>query len=122
MELIVSVGLFTAVIMLADVSLALQGNWPKILRVTFAAATYVGVLGFLLKSMGRFGAPPSRLPVWVFLVAGAAAGLVSAAVHPELRSPAVIASAVLTPTLLGTFHWIVLQRYSWMRARIEKQR
>src|SRR6185436_3723681 len=118
MELIVSIGLLTAVIMIADVSLAVQGNWPKILRVTLAAATYVAILGMTLRVIGRFGAPPARLPVWAFLLAGAAVGLVSGVVRPEVSAPVVIASAVLTPTLLGTFHWIALQRWSWIRARI----
>ncbi len=122
MELIVSIGLLTAIIMIADVSLAIQGNWPKIVRVTLGAAAYVGALGFILKSMGRFGAPPAKLPVWVFLVAGAAAGLVSGMVRPELNPSVVVASAVLTPTLLGAFHWIALQRWSWMRARLGRQR
>ena len=121
MELILSIGLLTAVIMIADVSLAIQGNWPKILRVTLAAATYVAILGMTLKLTGRFGAPPSRLPVWTFLVAGAAGGLVSGVVRPEVSAPVVIVSAVLTPTLLGTFHWIALRRWSWIRARLARR-
>ena len=121
MELIVSVGLLTAIIMIADVSLAIQGNWPRIVRVTLAAATYVGVLGFVLKSMGRFGASPAKLPLWVFLAAGAAAGLVSGVARPELPSSVVLVSIMLTPTLLGAFHWVALQRWSWVRARIGKR-
>jgi hypothetical protein len=121
MELILSIGLLTAVIMIADVSLAIQGNWPTILRVTLAAATYVAVLGATLKAAGRFGAPPERLPVWAFLVAGAAGGLVSGVVRPDGSAPVIIASAVLTPTLLGTFHWIALQRWSWIKARIVRR-
>ena len=121
MELIVSIGLLTAMIMIADVTLALQGNWPKILRITLAAATYVAVLGATLRITGRFGAPPARLPVWPFLVAGAAGGLVSGVVRPDLSAPVVIASAVLTPTLLGSFHWIALQRWSWIRSRITRR-
>jgi hypothetical protein len=118
MELIVSIGLLTGIVMIADVTLAIQGNWPKIIRVTLAAATYIGVLGFLLKSMGRLGAPPAKLPLWVFFVAGAAAGLASGFVRPDVDSMVVIASAILTPTLIGSVHWIALQRWSRLRARI----
>ena len=121
MELIVSVGCLTAAIMIADVTFAVQGNWPKIFRVTLAAAAYIGVLGFLLKSMGRFGAPPARLPVWVFLVAGALAGLVSGMVRPALPSSVLLISTMLTPTLLGAFHWIALQRWAWVKARMAKR-
>ncbi len=118
MELIVSVGVLSGIVMIADIVLAIQGNFPKIIRVTLAAASYVAVLGFLLKSMGRFGAPPSRLPLWVFLAAGAAAGLVSSLVRTEFFSVVFILSSVMTPTLIGAVHWIGLQRYAWLRSRI----
>ena len=122
MELFVSIAVLTAVIMIADVSLALQGNWPRILRLTLSAAVYVGVLGATLKVLGRFGAPARQLPVGAFLGAGAAAGLVGALARPELSAPLVAVSAVLTPALLGTFHWVVLQRWAWIRDRIISRR
>ena len=118
MELLISIALLTAVICIADVSLAFQGNWPKILRITLAAATYVFVLGVILRGTGRFGAPPARLPYWVFLAAGAAAGVVSGIVRPDATVGLAVAQAVLTPLLLGTFHWVALQRWAWVRARI----
>jgi hypothetical protein len=121
MELIVSVGLLSGIVMIADLVLALQGNWPKIIRVTLAAAAYVGILGFLLKGMGRLGAPPARLPLWVFLAAGAMAGLMSGIVRPDINSAVVIASTILTPTLIGSFHWFALQRVGWLRDRITRR-
>lgn len=122
MDLIISIGLLTAVILIADVALALQGNWPRILRVTLSASVYVGVLGTLLRMAGRFGAPAARLPLWVFLVAGAAAGLVSGVVRTATTPALVVASAVLTPTLLGAFHWIALQRWALIRGRMSARR
>src|SRR5262245_2014565 len=118
MELIISVALITVVIMIADVTLAIQGNLPKILRITLAAATYVAVLGSILKVLGRFPAPPAQLPLWVFLVAGFAGGIVSGLATSGPSFGVALASAVLTPALLGTVHWVVLQRWGWVRQRI----
>jgi hypothetical protein len=118
MELIISVALLTAVIMIADVTLAIQGNFPKIVRITIAAATYVAVLGSILKVLGRFPAPPPRLPLWPFLAAGLAGGLVSGLVRSDVDLSVPMASSVLTPPLLGTVHWVALQRWGWLRQRI----
>jgi hypothetical protein len=118
MELLVSIGIVTAVICIADVSLAFQGNWPKIVRITLAAATYVFVLGVLLRSTGRLGAPPARLPYWVFLVAGVAAGAASGFLRADGTIRLALAQTILTPLALGTFHWVALQRWAWVRSRI----
>jgi len=118
MELLISIALLTAVISVADLTLAFQGNWPKIVRITLAAATYVFVLGVLLRSTGRFGAPPSRLPYWVFVAAGGAAGAVSGILRSDGTVRLALAQTIRTPLLLGTFHWVALQRWAWVRARI----
>ena len=118
MELIISIGILTAVVCVADVGLAIQGNWAKIVRVTLGAASYVAILGSVLKLTGRFGAPAGRLPLWAFLVAGLCAGLVAGLAGSEAALSLALASVVVTPVLLAAVHWVIVQRWAWIRRRL----
>ena len=120
-ELIVSIALLSAVVMIADLTLAFLGDWTRIVRVTLGAATYVAVLGSILKTTGRLGAPPARLPVWMFWAAGAAGGLMSSLARPEFSWSVVLLSTVLAPLLLATFHWFSLRTWSRIqRGRMQR--
>jgi hypothetical protein len=117
MDLIISVGLLTLVVTIADFLLAFRGDWPGIVRLTLATATYVAVLGVLLKSTGRLGAAASSLPVWIFWAAGGGAGLVSVVARPGFDAGIVLVSTALVPALLATFHWFSVRTWSRVRGR-----
>ena len=116
--MILSIGLLTGVIVIGDLVLAFRGDWTRIVRVTLGGATYVGVLGVILKSTGRLGAPPARLPLWMFWTAGAAGGLMSGLARPEFSLWVVAASTILAPLLLATFHWFSLRTWSRVKGRV----
>jgi hypothetical protein len=120
MELIISVGLLTLVVMGADFVLAFRGDWSGIVRLTLATATYVAILGVLLKSTGRLGAPASVLPVWVFWAAGATGGLVSSLARPGLGVTGALLSIALAPALLASFHWFSLRTWSRVKGRTRR--
>jgi hypothetical protein len=120
MEVMISVGLLTVVVMGADAVLAFRGDWPGIVRLTLAAATYVAVLGVLLKSTGRMGAPASDLPVWIFWAAGATGGLVSSIARPGFTFTAALWSIALVPALLTSFHWFSLRTWSRVKGRARR--
>ena len=115
MELLVSILLLTLVTMIADFGLAFQGDWPRIVRVTLSAASYVAVLGVVLRGIGRLGAPAARIPYWPFALAGTAAGVIGALLPPSDRALLSLAGVVLAALILGGFHWLAIR--SWPRAR-----
>ena len=117
MALVLSIGFLTGVIVIADLILAFRGDWTRIVRITLGAATYVGVLGVILKSTGLLGAPPARLPVWMFWAAGAAGGLMSSLARPEFSLTVLVGSTILAPLLLATFHWFSLRTWSRISGR-----
>ncbi len=90
--LLPSLAVLGAIVAFALIGLAAVGNWPKVLRVAAAAATYA----LLLLSVCRGRSEPRP---GAFLVAGAAAGAVSGLLRPGL--------------LLGPFHWWALR--TWQR-------
>ncbi|MBI4503626.1 MAG: hypothetical protein HY700_20995 [Gemmatimonadetes bacterium] len=89
----------------------------KVTAATLGAATYIAVLGAALKATGRFGAAPARLPLWMFLVAGAAGGLASALARPQFDLTVTAASVMLAPATLASFHWFSLRTWSRVRSR-----
>jgi hypothetical protein len=99
-----------AVVIIALVGLAAAHNWPKLLRVGLAAASYAAVLlvGSRLRSSNDFNA---SVPYWLFVIAGATAGLVSGIVRPTILVPVVFVSIVAGAFLLSTVHWAGARRY-----------
>jgi hypothetical protein len=96
-----------AIIALALLGLAGDGNWSKMLRVALATGTYAT----LLLAFCRW---QKALHVSAFLMAGAAAGAVSGVVRPAIPTPAlVVASALGAGLLLGPLHWWALR--TWQR-------
>jgi hypothetical protein len=112
-ELVGSLAILGAVIAIALVGLALDGNWLKLARVTSAALAYGGVLWAALGAASRLHAPGASLPASPFLAAGASAGLVSGLVRSEWEARFVAASAASAAILFGGFHWLALR--SWRR-------
>ena len=97
-----SLVLFAAMVVLALIGLAAQGNWPKVLRVAVSFAAYAVVL------LGITRARVTTPPYWVFAAAGATAGLASGLVRVERSTAATIALVVGGALLIGGMHWLAL--------------
>ena len=113
-ELLASVGLLTAVVLLAVTGLGSDGNWPKVLRVGAAAVAYLSILVALALRRDAERA----LPWWAFATAGGTAGVVSAAVRaaagPDVEgnfAAGAVAAAAGAALLVGTVHWAALRHW-----------
>jgi hypothetical protein len=106
-----SLVLLGIVVLIALIGLAFAGNWPKLLRVGLAAASYAAVLvaGSRLLSWEH---PGAAIPYWLFAVAGAVAGLVSGVVRPTVQPSVVLVSVLAGAFLLSTVHWAGVRRYN----------
>jgi hypothetical protein len=102
-DLLASVALLGVVVALALIGLALDGNWPKVIRVACAAATYVTIL----LAFASRGEGPARY--WWFAAAGAAAGLVSGMLRPVPDLAPVLTGTVAAALLLGGVHWTAVR-------------
>ncbi|HMJ17963.1 MAG TPA: hypothetical protein VK478_06180 [Gemmatimonadaceae bacterium] len=104
-----------AVALIALVGLSVAHNWPKLLRVGLAAASYAAVLliGSRLRSSNH---PDAVVPYWLFAIAGATAGLVSGIVRPTILWPVALVSIVAGAFLLSTVHWAGTRRYTALLA------
>lgn len=109
-----SIALIAVVVVLALVGLATDGNWPKILRVGLSFLAYAGTL----EAWRRAAAARPTLPFLWFASAGAAAGLVSGLVRPELHLSILLAGTVAATLLLGGVHWLGLTYWRRVRAAI----
>ena len=107
-DLIASFLLLGVVVLLALAGLAMDGNWPKVARVSTSFATYTVVL---LAAAGARPSTETRIPFRVFALAGGASGLVSGLVRPEIAAAGVIAGVVAGALLLGGVHWLALTQW-----------
>jgi hypothetical protein len=109
-DLVASLAVLGAVLVIALSALAYNGNWPKFARVLASAVAYACVV--LLASRG------GRRAYWQFAVAGAAAGMVSGLVRPELQPRLIVVGALLSAVLLGGSHWLALRSWRGVRAAV----
>lgn len=103
-DLIVSIGALGFIIVLAVSQLALQGNWPKVLRVSLAFLTYSAVLLSFARYVFKLAGESIGLPFWIFAVAGGAADclrLVAARLDLERYVDA-------APRCSGAYRWFAL--------------
>ena len=105
-----SLAVLGAVVLFALIGLAFAGNWPKVLRVGLAAASYAAVLVAGSRSLSR-EKPGAAIPYWLFAIAGAAAGLVSGLVRPTVQPSVVLVSVLAGAFLLSSVHWAGARRY-----------
>jgi hypothetical protein len=110
LDLRLSLALLAAVLLIALVTLALQGTWPKVLRVAAAGTAYCAVLLAAARGDPRRYAP--------FAAAGAACGLVSGVVRPAVDPRVVAVQLVAGALLLGGFHWFALRTWRALRGRL----
>lgn len=107
--LVASLALLALVVLIALAGLALDGSWPKVLRVAAAFAGYAGVLVVTVHAVGRRRGDEGPLPLWPFLAAGACAGALSGLVRPEFDVVRLAAQTAAAP-LLGAVHAFGLER------------
>ena len=110
--LIASLAVLAFIVVSAIAGLAIEGNWPKIARVVTAFLAYVVVL--LAARRGR-DADDSRAPIGMFVLAGAASGLVSGLVREAVQGGVLLAGVLGGGLLLGGVHWLALR--AWQRLR-----
>ena len=106
-DLLASLAVVGAVLVVALSGLAYDGNWPKFARVLASAVAYACVVLVALRG--------GRRAYWQFALAGTAAGMVSGLLRPELHPRLIVAGALLGAVLLGGLHWLAL--LSWRRVR-----
>ncbi len=104
-----------AVVIIALIGLAAAHNWPKLLRVALAFASYATALlvGCRPRSPNH---PDPAVPYWLFTAAGAIAGIVSGIVRPTILWPVVLVSVLAGAFLLSTVHWAATRRYAALLA------
>lgn len=100
---------------LALIGLALDGNWPKVLRVALAAGAY----GSSLWLLAHRTAPGREVPYWPFGLAGSLAGLVSGLVRPAFQIELVLAGMLGAALLIGGVHWLALRAVRRLLSRAE---
>jgi hypothetical protein len=114
-DLLASLGVLTVVVTFALAGLATDANWPKLLRVACSFATYAGVLLGLARAFpARLEASRSVPFAWLS-AAGAAAGVVSGLVRPEIVTGMLVGGTLAAATLLAGVHWLALRH--WRRLR-----
>ena len=94
--------LLAIVVLLAVAGLAMDGNWPKIARVSTSFVAYCVVL---LAAAGAERSEGARVPCRAFALAGGASGLVSGLVRTDVDIAVVVAGAIAGALLLGGMHW-----------------
>lgn len=104
-NLVPSLLLLGAIVVLALTGLAMNGNWPKVARVAGAFFTYVVVL--LVAGGPNGGEAP--VPFRVFAAAGGGSGLVSGLVREEIQAAVVVTGILAGSLLLGGVHYLALR-------------
>jgi hypothetical protein len=134
-DLAVSLVMMLGILVFADVALALDDNWPKVLRISCAFLAYSTVLRVALRSArthdgmpeanagGPAGATASESSVkrrW-FMAAGLCAGLASGALQPVFEARVLAMQAVAAALLLGPMHWLGLRSWRRVAHRLENE-
>ena len=94
----------TVIVLGAASGLIITSNWPKLLRVTLAAAGYLGTL----TAWSRFTTSTDEYPWWPFASAGGLAGAISGIFQPVFSIPVLVTQIVTGALLLGTVHWLAV--------------
>lgn len=103
-NLILSLTAIGLIIALAVIQLGLQGNWPKVLRVSVAFLAYCTFLLYLARWTSR-----ASLPFYMFAIAAGVAELCSGWLRPDWRVSDTVIMPLVAALLFGGFHWFVLR-------------
>ena len=112
-----SILLIGAVVTIALIGLAFDGNWPKVARVGLSFLAYAGCLLLWLRLSRAIG-HRRTLPFYSFASAGAFAGIVSGLVRPQFHLETLLAGAAAAALLLGGVHWLALANWRNVRAAV----
>ena len=109
-DLLVSIAGLGVVVLAALIGLATDANWPKVLRVALAFATYAASCLLLFRVAGK------RLRYWIFASSAALSALVSVSMNrsygliPTATFARTVAiSAAAAALLLGGVHYLGLR-------------
>jgi len=108
-DLIASLAALAAVVAIALVGLATDGNWPKILRVGASFGAYCFVLLTFLRHRGAAMRDATSIPLYWFTAAAAAAGIISGIVRPQFDPRVLVVGTVASALLLGSVHYLALR-------------
>ena len=117
-DLSASIVLLALVVCFVLAGLALEGNWPKLLRVSIAATVYLTLLPLLLSSWRRRADSSLLLPFWPFASAACLAELASGWLRPGVPPYTTFWVAPAAALLIGGAHWLALRAWRPLRARI----
>ena len=106
-QLTLSLVLIGVAVAMALVGLAADGNWPKVLRVALAFASYASVLQLLARTGSKEREEPVSFAC--FAGAGASAGVVSGLVRPHFDLNVFAAGTIAAALLLAGTHWLALR-------------
>lgn len=117
-DLLTSLCVLVALFALVLSGLVWEENWQKFLRVLIGFSAYVLVLLLALGAYVQLMKRRGRLPLWPFLLAGAAAEISSGWLRPTARLPVDVLTALAAATLIGGTHWAALRAWRPLRERI----
>ena len=106
--------LLGAVLTIALIGLAVDGNWPKVLRVGAAGCTYAAIVLGLTHRRTSMG---GSVGWWRFALAGLAAGAASGLLRPE-PSGFIIATDAAAATVVAAVHWLGLAQSERLRRKL----
>jgi len=109
-DLRLSIVLLAVIVLFALGGLALDGNWPKLLRVSLSFVAYASVLLGFAKYRSK-DAADTYVPFAWFALAGAAAGIVSGLVRPVFDWGVLIVGAIAAGLLLAGIHCLALRQW-----------
>jgi hypothetical protein len=110
-DTLTSFALLGGVVAIALVGLGVDGNWPKVLRLTAAFAAYAGGL-VGCQAWPALRRAPSIVP---FVLAGSGAGVVSGLARAQIDVPVLVAGTLAAALLLGPVHGLAV--LTWRDAR-----
>ena len=110
-DLLLSLVLITVVVVFALVGLAIDRNWPKLLRVSLSYATYAGMLLALVRAHSASLGGSKSVPYAWFVSAGALAGVVSGIVRADFRIDVLVAGTIAAAVLLAGVHCFALRHW-----------
>jgi len=100
-----SLAVLAAIVLFAATGLALDGNWPKLVRVSLAAVVYLAPLTLWSSSKRNQECPPW----WMFAGSGSLAGLVSGILQPVFGIALLFTQFATASLILGTVHWLAVR-------------
>jgi hypothetical protein len=117
-ELYASLFIITLLVAFALSGLAHDENWRKFVRVSLGFSAYIITLVAALRVRGLKG--KTRLPFWLFALAGALAEACSGWLRPSARVAVDVPTVIVAAILIGGTHWLALRSWRPFNERIRR--